>query len=248
MKKSVMAALIAGAAMNLAMPAMAQQQGSSAMIQSAQGPVFSFSVTEEVRSKPDQASIGAGVQVTAPTAVEAMRQNAQGMDRLVKAAKARGIKDEDIQTSGINLSPQYDYNNRSDGQPPRFLGYQVSNMVQVTTSKIDDLGQILDALVAAGGTNINGPSFNVKDADAKLVAARGKAIAAAKAKAEDYARLTGYRAVELVSISEGRSSGPQPYMPAPRLMAADAEMKSTPVEPGQISNMLTLNLSYRFIR
>src|SRR3546814_8313037 len=107
------------------------------------------------------------------------------MDKLIAAAKARGIKAEDIQTSGINLSPQYDYNNRTDGQPPRFLGYQVSNSVRATTGKIDDIGPLLDALVAAGGTNIDGPWFGMKDADAQLVGARGAAIKSAEAKAQD---------------------------------------------------------------
>lgn len=218
------------------------------MVHQAHGPLLSFSVSEEVRSKPDTAAVGAGVQVTAPTAVEAMRQNAVAMDRLIKAAKARGIKDEDIQTSGINLSAQYDYSNRVDGQPARFVGYQVSNSVRVTTTKIDELGAMLDALVNAGGTNIEGPWFGVKDAEAQLVGVRGKVIAKAKLKADDYARLTGYASAELVSINEGGFSGPIP-MPMPQMMeAADARMKSTPVEPGQIANSLSLNFTYRLIR
>ena len=40
----------------------------------------------------DQATVGAGVTTTAPTAVEAMRANATAMDKLIAAAKARGIK------------------------------------------------------------------------------------------------------------------------------------------------------------
>src|SRR3546814_16588999 len=91
------------------------------------------------------------------------------------------------------LSPQYDYSNRTDGQPPRFLGYQVSNSVRATTGKIDDIGPLLDALVAAGGTNIDGPWFGMKDADAQLVGARGAAIKSAEAKAPAYAKLAGLR-------------------------------------------------------
>src|SRR3546814_5453659 len=91
------------------------------------------------------------------------------MDNLIAAAKAQGSKAENIQTSGINLSPQYDYSNRSDGQPPRFLGYQVTNSVRATTNDITGIGPLLDALVAAGGTNIDGPWFAMKDPDAMLV-------------------------------------------------------------------------------
>lgn len=248
MTKQMLTAMATGLALIAATPAIAQQGGATLTAATTQGPILSFSVSEEVRSRPDQATVGAGVTTTAPTAVEAMRTNAAAMDKLIAAAKARGIKAEDIQTSGINLSPQYDYSNQTPGRPPRFIGYQVSNTVRATTGKIDDIGPLLDALVAAGGTNIEGPWFGMKDADAQLVGARGTAIKAAEAKAADYARLAGYRGAELVSISEGASFGgpPPPAPPMVRLEAMDA--KATPVEPGRVSNTLTLNFQYRLVR
>jgi hypothetical protein len=249
MTKHMLTAMASALALTAATPVLAQQQGGSTVTTATvQGPILSFSVNEEVRSRPDQATVGAGVQTTAPTAVEAMRLNAAAMDKLIAAAKARGIKPEDIQTSGINLSPQYDYNNTGNGQPPRFIGYQVNNSVRATTPKIDDIGPLLDALVAAGGTNIEGPWFGMKDADAQLVGARGAAIKEAEAKAADYARLAGFRGAELVSISEGGSyaSPPPPAPPMVRLQAMDA--KATPVEPGQVSNTLTLNFQYRLVK
>ncbi|MGH6651806.1 MAG: SIMPL domain-containing protein [Sphingopyxis sp.] len=248
MTKHMLTAMASGLALMAATPALAQQQGGTTVTTATtQGPILSFSVSEEVRSRPDQATVGAGVTATAPTAVEAMRLNAAAMDKLIAAAKARGIKAEDIQTSGINLSPQYDYNNTGNGQPPRFIGYQVSNTVRATTPKIDDIGPLLDALVAAGGTNIDGPWFGMKDPEAQLVGARGAAIKEAEAKAADYAKLAGYRGAELVSISEGGGfGGPQPPMPMVRLQAMDA--KATPVEPGQVANTLTLSFQYRLVR
>ena len=248
MTKQMLTAITAGLMLAAATPAIAQQGGSMVTTATTQGPILSFSVSKEVRARPDQATVGAGVTTTAPTAVEAMRANAAAMDKLIAAAKARGIKAEDIQTSGINLSPQYDYNNRGDGQPPRFLGYQVSNSVRATTPKIADIGPLLDALVAAGGTNVDGPWFAMKDPDAMLVSARGAAIKAAEAKAADYARLAGFRGAELVSISEGGALGSQPPMPMVRLEAMDAAAKSTPVEPGQVGNTLTLSFQYRLVR
>ncbi|SNS73039.1 SIMPL domain-containing protein [Sphingopyxis indica] len=247
MKTQMFTAMATGLALIAATPAIAQQGGTTVTTATTQGPILSFSVSEEVRARPDQATVGAGVQTTAPTAVEAMRANAAAMDKLIAAAKKQGIEAENIQTSGINLSPQYDYSNRSDGQPPRFLGYQVTNSVRATTNDIAGIGPLLDALVAAGGTNIDGPWFAMKDPDAMLVGARGAAIKAAEAKALDYAKLAGYRGVELVSIGEGSFGGPQPPMPMVRMeMAADA--KSTPVEPGQVGNTLTLSFQYRLVR
>lgn len=248
MTKQMLTAMAAGLMLAAATPAIAQQGGSTVTTATTQGPILSFSVSEEVRSRPDQATVGAGVTTTAPTAVEAMRQNAAAMDKLIAAAKARGIKAEDIQTSGINLSPQYDYNNRGDGQPPRFLGYQVSNSVRATTPKIDDIGPLLDALIAAGGTNVDGPWFAMKDPDAQLVGARATAIKAAEAKAQDYAKIAGFRGAELVSITEGGNFGGPVPMVRVQNAAMDAGFKATPVEPGQVGNTLTLSFQYRLVR
>ena len=248
MKTHLFTAMATGLALAAATPVMAQQGGSTVTAATTQGPILSFSVNQEVRARPDQATIGAGVTTSAPTAVEAMRANAAAMEKLIAAAKKRGIKAEDIQTSGISLSPQYDYNNRGDGQPPRFLGYQVTNSVRATTPKIEDIGALLDALVAAGGTNIDGPWFAMKDPDAMLVGARGAAIKAAEAKAADYAKLAGYRGAELVSISEGGSFGAPPPTPYGRAMDVMEAKASAPVEPGRVANTLTLNFQYRLVR
>ncbi|MEK9900766.1 MAG: SIMPL domain-containing protein, partial [Rhodospirillaceae bacterium] len=70
------------------------------------GPILSFSVSEEVRSRPDQATVGAGVTTTAPTAVEAMRLNAAAMDKLIAAAKAKGIKAEDIPVVAFSVGEE----------------------------------------------------------------------------------------------------------------------------------------------
>lgn len=248
MTKQLFTVMAAGMALMAAAPAIAQQGGSTVTAATTQGPILSFSVDQEVRSRPDRASIGAGVTNTAPTAVEALRANSVAMEKLVAAAKKRGIKADDIQTSGINLSPQYDYNNQGNGQPPRFIGYQVSNTVRVTTDEIGKLGELLDALVAAGGTNVDGPYFAMKDADAMLVHARKAAFDEANAKAADYARLAGYRTAELVSVTEGAAvQGPRP-MP----FAMDARVQNTAgkavVEPGQVANTLTLSFQYKLVR
>ncbi len=246
MTKFLLAAMTTGLVLAAAIPAQAQP-ATNMVTASVQGPVLSFSVDQEVRSRPDRASIGAGVTSNGATAVEALRANSVAMEKLVSAAKKRGIKPEHIQTSGINLSPQYDYNNRADGQPPRFLGYQVSNMMRVTTDKIDHLGEFLDALIAAGGTNVDGPNFSMKDADAMLIPARKAAFEEANAKAADYAQLAGYRSAELLSVTEGGGfQGPRPIAFAAE--ARDASASKAVIEPGQVGNTLTLSFQYRLLR
>ena len=65
------------------------------------------SATGEVTRVPDLAIISAGVQTLQPTATAAIEENAARMERVRAALKRAGIEDRDIQTSSINLNPEY---------------------------------------------------------------------------------------------------------------------------------------------
>ena len=73
-------------------------------------------------------------------------------------------------------------------------------------------GTILDALVAEGANQINGPSLTIDKPEAAYDEARTKALAAGRARADLYARSLGMRVVRLLSVSEsgGFSRPPMP--------------------------------------
>ena len=211
----------------------------------SQGPLVELSVTETVKAKPDLAEVSAGVTTQAPTAVAAMQANAKAMDAVIQRIKALGIAPEDIQTTGINLGAQYDYDQSAQRQV--FRGYQASNRVSVTLRKIDRTGSVLDALVAAGATDIGGPSFSIDDDTSSRAQARKAAFDKAQAQASEYARWAGYSGVRLLSISEAVNPGrPMPYAEARVAMAAD--MKQTPVEPGLVGTAVTISVTFEMTR
>src|SRR3546814_20607245 len=84
-----------------------------------------------------------------------MQQNATRMTTVVAALRKAGVADRDIQTSSLNLNPQYRY---QENQPPQLVGYQASNTVQVTVRRIAESGRIVDMLVASGSNQIRGRS------------------------------------------------------------------------------------------
>lgn len=225
-----------------------QPHGMMHMMADVDSPLLAFSITEEVKSAPDRARIGAGVTSTATTAVEAMRANTAAMNNLIAAARRAGIEQRDIQTSGFSLSPQYDYTPQQQGQPPRLTGYQVSNQLSVVTANTSRVGALIDALVTAGGTNIDGPTFFVADTDAALETARETALRRATERANRYARAAGYSSARLISLSEGGSFNPPPPMPMMARMAADAGGAGNVIQPGEVSNGITLNVQYRLVR
>jgi uncharacterized protein len=208
----------------------------------ASGPLISLAITESVESAPDIAIIGTGVQTNAVSAKTAMSDNAALIDKMIAALVKAGIARKDIQTSGLNLSPQYDYSN-SNGQPPRFMGYQASNQLTVTIRKIADAGPMIDALVNAGATNISGPSFSVADQEKLVQQARSKAMETARQRADFYAKAAGYARARLVSLAEGGGYAPPMPMVSMRAMAS-AEDAQTKIEPGQVSTSVSINFQY----
>lgn len=232
------------AALTLAVsPAALSAQVQQVMQVDTNSPLVTLTVQEEVQSAPTLATLSAGVTTQAATASEALRQNAQKMTAVVAELKKRGIAAKDIQTSGINLNAQYDYNNR-EGQPPLLTGYQASNNVTIKTRDLAKIGELLDALVAVGGNNVSGPNFSIED-DSKLkFAARDKALQSAQAQANFYAQRSGYKSAKLVSITEGSSGyrGPMPVMMESR---AAGKADFSPVEPGEVGTGVTLTIQYR---
>lgn len=211
----------------------------------AQGPVVELAVTETIKARPDLATVTAGVTTQAPTAVEAMRLNANAMDAVVQRIKSLGIAADDIQTTGIDLGAQYDYDQARQRQV--FRGYQAANRVSVILRKVPDTGRVLDALVAAGVTDIGGPSFSIDDDSAPRGQARKAAMDKAKRQAEEYAKWAGYSGVRLLHVSELVNPGrPIPMMEVRQTMAMDA--KATPVEPGLVGTSVTVTVTYEMTR
>ena len=213
----------------------------------AQGPVVELSVSETVDAKPDIVDIGAGVTSQADTAVEAMRLNAREMTAVIDRIKALGIKDKDIQTTGINLSAQYDYDQSTSRQV--FRGYQASNRVNVTLREVPRAGEVLDALVAAGATDINGPNFSLDDDTGARAQARKAAFEKARAQAEEYARWSGFSGVRLLEINESVAAGPpMPYAQSAERKMMDVSAAPTPVEPGLVGTMVSLTVKFEMTR
>lgn len=214
-------------------------------------PVVTLNVTEAVEAAPDVATVSTGVETRAPTAKQAMADNADKMTALIAALAKAGIAKKDIQTSGLRLSAQYDYSGRNpDGSqsPPKFLGYEAANQLSVTQRDVKKLGDLLDRMVAAGATSINGPTFSIDDPAPLLVQARGAALKSAKQQADFYAQQAGFRSARLVSISENNSGGLRPVEFSSDRMKVQMAAAPTPVEPGQVSASVTLTVQYALDR
>jgi uncharacterized protein len=236
MKNVILAALALGMA-----PIAAVQAQTTTVNQAITGTKLDVSATGKVTRVPDIAVISAGVVTRAATAVAAIQQNADRMERVRPALKRAGIEDRDIQTSSINLNPEYHY---EQNKPPRLVGYTASNQLNVRFRDIRNSGKILDALVAEGANQINGPTLTIDKPEAALDEARGKAITVGRARAELYARALGMRVVRLLSVSE--TGGYQVPPPMPVMMRAEMANAGadTKIDPGEQELQVTLAMSF----
>jgi uncharacterized protein YggE len=213
----------------------------------------------KIAARPDIAEVTAGVVTHAPSAKDALSANNEAMSRLLEILKERGIAEKDIQTSHIEIAPQYSqppprvYPEPSQGAPqpppaefvPRLVGYSVSNTLRITSRRIDQLGPLLDAIVQGGANQIHGISFRVDQPEKLLDEARKRAMADAR---HTGALLAGEAGVILgppLKIESQEDGGPVP----PRFMGAHmaapaARAASMAVVPGEQELAVTVSVIY----
>ena len=234
----LIAATALGAMLCSAVPALAQQAGPVPAIEAGHTLLTVTAQGSSTRT-PDLASYSAGVTTQGTSASEALAANSSRMTQVIAALKRAGIADRDIQTSNLNVNPVYAQPKRlPDGNfedgPQRIVGYQATNTVSVRQRKLADMGKVIDALVAAGANQVNGPNFMLDKPEAAQDEARVAAMKAARARADLSARSAGLRVVRIVSIGESGGYVPQPVMyvrkeamdvaAAPPVVAGELEM------------------------
>jgi len=246
----------------LMQPAMAAAQLAPAagIAEMANTPLIRVNIAESLRTPPDEASMTVGTQAKAPTATAAVAANKTKTEKLLATIRAAGIRERDIQTQGIQLQPDYRWDNVPNGQGRQTLvGYIASNSVQIKTRNIDSLTSLLDALTTAGADTVYGPNFGISDPSPLRKEARVRAMARGKDEATEYARNNGYTSVRLLSVEEGSSyRGSDVIVTGSRIISPMAPPPPPPpaperdgggiVAPGQLETSVSLNLLYRMER
>ena len=194
----------------------------------------------EKRAVPDTATLNIGVVVRNSTASGATAENAALMSAVIEELKALGLEDREIQTSYISVYPEYNY----DGKPI-ITGYSASNSVQITTTSLDKLGNIIDRSTAAGANQIGSISLSASSEMQKELREElmNEAVADARSKAEMLAGSLGVEitGVQTSTISDSTTS--KIYYETP-LDAKDEAEVSTPIKPGESIVSMSVQVTY----
>jgi uncharacterized protein YggE len=200
---------------------------------------LTISASGTVSAVPDRVLITLGVMSEAATAREALDANTAALRKVIDTLKGEGLGDRDVQTSDFSVGPRYEYT--QDGKPPKLVGYQVSNTVNIRVTDIAKLGTILDKAVGEGSNQIHGIRFEVSDADVRLDEARKTAVANARRMAELYATAAGASLGQVLKIEEAAyNPGPIPMM----RQTAAAEAAPVPIEAGEQTLQVMVTITY----
>lgn len=153
----------------------------------------------QVQLAPDMATLSLGVSAAAEEASDAMTQVNHNLDDIRAALAENGVDGQDIAVSSIYLYPQYDYSDF--GGSEAIIGYSVSHQLDVTVRDVSLLGQLIDAVIAAGANQVNGVSFSSSQYDEAYMEAMALAVENARAKAQALAGGAGLTLGEIEQIT-----------------------------------------------
>jgi uncharacterized protein len=202
----------------------------------------------EVSVAPDRLVAHLGVEVRAVSAGEALTTASQRVQAMIDALTGAGVAEQDIQTVEVSLRPEQLHREPAPPDQPsgdRTTEYVATNIVRVEITPIDQAGAILDGAVGAGGDAAVIRTIQFAAEDPPLDEARAEAWRDATAKAQQLASLAGVTLGPAVSIQEIRLGGGGP-LPVARDAAAAAE--SIPLQPGQVTAQVSVEVRFEITR
>lgn len=195
-----------------------------------------------VTAAPDLATVSLGVTTQGDTAAAAMAANTEALTAVLERVKAAGVEDRDIQTSTLNLNPNW---SNSDGSSmPVIQGYVASNILSIRVRDLAKLGGVLDAAITDGANTLNGITFGLAEPDPAMDEARKEAVAKARARAELLVTAAGASLGKIVSINEAGMSQP---MPMYRMEAAMADAP-VPVAGGEVGVTANVTITWEIMQ
>lgn len=212
-------------------------------------PVRTMTVSAEGKAKvaPDMAEFSFSVISQGENPDEIAEVNNEKVNAAIEFVKGEGIGEEDIKTTGYNLSPNYEYD--SDTQSNFIAGYTLTQTVSVRVKNLEDnlskVSKILGGLPSLGINQISEIGFSIENPESVLEEARAKAIINAREKAARIAKESGARLGEIISVSEYQGQLPIRYYAAAKdKIAGGVEITPPTIEPG--TQQVTVNVSITY--
>jgi uncharacterized protein YggE len=213
--------------------------GLSAPANAADTRYITISATGSTNVVPDAVRIQASVSVIGKTSKEALATASTTASAVRKALTANKIATKDVATQSVSVYPEYTY---PANATPVLSGYRATQNFDITVRAASTAGAVVDAIVSAGGDNlqVNSASPFVLDNDKATDTARAAAVARAKAKAASYAKLLGVKLGKVIYLDETSTPTPYPVFG----VSAKADDAATQIDLGE--QKVTVSVTVRW--
>ncbi len=202
---------------------------------------------------PDKAILAFGVETAGENLADVQRDNQDRMKRILKACQELHIPSNRIQTTALNVIPQYPPPPRRSAERslenhvPRIIGYQVTHQVNVEVRDIEHVGKVVDRVLKAGANRFSGISWALQDEEPVKLKVLQTASLKAQAKAKALAQALHVKLVRVIQVNEGGVSVSPPIRSLRMARPAMAMMESggdASVSAGEITIRGTVTLVY----
>ena len=194
-----------------------------------------------VKVTPDAVLVNATVSLVEASNSEALSQANASSTAVRQALKNSGVATKDIATQSISVYPEYDYSNNVS----KLTGYRATQSFTITVRDTSKAGAVVDAIVLAGGNNLqlNSVSPFISNGEVGTEEARAAAVKAATVKAKSYAKLLGVNLGKVNYLVENSGSSPTPY---PIYAANASKDASTPTQVDLGQQSVTVNVTIQW--
>jgi uncharacterized protein YggE len=184
-----------------------------------------------VSGTPDALKLAMGIQATRPNVTAALDDANAAATKVQASLKRHGVPEKDLQTSGLSIQAQYNYDNNKQ----TLTGYLVSENLTATLRDLKTAGATISAATSSGGdaSRVDSVTLDLTDTSSLVSKAREAAFKQAKDKATQYARVAGVSLRDVVSISETTTTAPPLRAEAGKVpMDSVAASSPVPIQPG----------------
>jgi len=202
-----------------------------------------------VKVIPDEVFIDISVITEKPSTRSAVDENSRISEEIISAIENLNAENLTIETTGFNLNPLYDYSQKN--KPPRIYAYQVTSTLEVTTTDLEKVGEIIATATESGANDISSIGFDLTDESKRTAVNKALAEASKDAanKAYAIANSTGLTISQILYISESETSYPGPLFSISKT-AEDTEalgrVTSPTILPQEIEITASINIVYLF--
>lgn len=193
---------------------------------------------------PDLVLVSITIITEKDSSNQAVSLNSQTSSDVISSMELIEAENLKIQTTGYNLSPLYDY--RGEDEPPVIYAYRAITVLEISTTEISRIGEIIAGSVEAGANNISSLRFDLSDNMKKeaKIAALQEAAKDGQEKAYAIAGSLDVQIDKIYHISESETFFPGPVYALEA--QAERDVIAPVISPQEVEITANIQIAYTF--